>query len=95
VLITFDDGARSIHDLALPILCAKGVAGIAFVIADLIDTETPFWWNEVETLVRSGSQIAEFPRLSPADIVRQLKQVDNEHRLAVLAALRNNATTIP
>lgn len=36
VVITFDDGMKSVYDYALPIMSAAGIPGTAFVITDLI-----------------------------------------------------------
>ena len=48
MLLTFDDGDKSIFDNALPILKKYRVPAIIFVITDLIDTDKPFWWDEIE-----------------------------------------------
>jgi peptidoglycan/xylan/chitin deacetylase (PgdA/CDA1 family) len=78
VLITFDDGERSVYEHGLPLLRERGLPAVAFVIASLVDTDEPFWWHEVAHL---GG--ADGPRM-----VRHLKTVPQARRLAVLADLR-------
>jgi peptidoglycan/xylan/chitin deacetylase (PgdA/CDA1 family) len=81
VLITFDDGARSVHDEALPLLRERGLPAAAFVVTGLLDTDEPYWWTEVEALAASEG---------PA-LVRRLKQVPDDERLATIADLRRVA----
>ncbi|MDG4857710.1 polysaccharide deacetylase family protein [Streptomyces sp. T-3] len=45
VLLTFDDGDRSLYVDGLPLLRAYGVPAVAYVIAGLIGTDEPFWWE--------------------------------------------------
>jgi peptidoglycan/xylan/chitin deacetylase (PgdA/CDA1 family) len=83
VLVTFDDGNRSVLDRAAPLLHARRVPAVVFVVTDLIGTERPFWWDEVNDLAGADG---------PA-LVRTLKTVDNHERLAALDALRRTAAT--
>ncbi len=96
VLITFDDGDRSIHDVALPLLVERAMPAVAFVVAGLLDTETPFWWDEVRGLIAAGGRadglevaIASGQRRAPAIA---LKKVDDQARLAAIDTLRRTAT---
>jgi peptidoglycan/xylan/chitin deacetylase (PgdA/CDA1 family) len=82
VLVTFDDGARSVSDVALPLLRERGVPAAAFVVSGLLDTDEPYWWTEVEAL--GGTE-------GPA-LVRRLKEVADDERLATIAELRRVAT---
>jgi peptidoglycan/xylan/chitin deacetylase (PgdA/CDA1 family) len=83
VLITFDDGARSVYDDALPLLRERGLPAAAFVVAGLLDTDEPDWWTEVEALAgREGP-----------DLVRRLKRVPDDDRLAAIADLRHAASS--
>lgn len=82
VLITFDDGARSVHDEALPLLRERGLPAAAFVVTGLLDTDEPYWWTEVEALAASEG---------PA-LVRRLKEVPDDERLATIADLRRVAS---
>ena len=45
MLLTFDDGDRSLYVDGLPLLRAYGVPAVAYVIAGLIGTDEPFWWE--------------------------------------------------
>jgi peptidoglycan/xylan/chitin deacetylase (PgdA/CDA1 family) len=83
VLITFDDGARSVYDEALPLLRERGLPAAAFVVTGLLDTDQPYWWTEVEALAG---------REGPA-LVRRLKGVPDDDRLATIADLRRAASS--
>lgn len=86
-LITFDDGHRSVLEAGLPRLEARGLPAALFVVSDLIGTDAPFWWDEVEQLVDAGrpgtgAGITE---------VRRLKTVPNAERLRRIDELRSAA----
>ncbi len=93
VLVTFDDGDPSVVEHALPILRERGVPGIAFVIAGLLDTEQPLWWVELEELVRRGGTAPGLEGCTPATAVRALKRLPNELRLHAIQELRRNAAS--
>ncbi len=80
VLVTFDDGHRSVFEVGLPLLEERGIPGAVFVVADLIDTDDPFWWDEVAALS---------PRGRPA--VDELKRQPDSVRRATLERLRDGA----
>jgi len=88
VLITFDDGDRSVLDAALPGLRSAGIPGVAFVVAGLLDTDDPFWWDEVERLVQAGARLPELNGQGPAHAVRLLKGVSDEQRVQLIEDLR-------
>jgi peptidoglycan/xylan/chitin deacetylase (PgdA/CDA1 family) len=88
VLITFDDGHRSVFDVAMPMLRERGLPAVAFVVAGLIGSDDPFWWSEVIDLARRGGTVAGLPARSPEDLVRALKRVPDERRLAAIRELR-------
>ncbi|MFJ8744521.1 polysaccharide deacetylase family protein [Embleya sp. NPDC127516] len=88
VLLTFDDGERSILEHGLPLLRERGVPGVAYVVASAIDSRTPFWWHEADRLVAAGARVAGEPERSPSGWVAYLKTVPQERRLSLLAALR-------
>lgn len=90
VLVTFDDGDRTVYEKALPILSARGVPGVVFVIAGLLDTEQPVWWLEVEELTRQGATARMLSPLAPAARVGALKRMPDEQRLAVIEELRES-----
>lgn len=76
--LTFDDGDRSILDIAAPVLSRRGIPASAFVVTDLIGTTTPFWWVEVEA--RAGTHAP--------DLIGRMKQVPDARRLELLDELR-------
>lgn len=76
MLLTFDDGDPSVLDNAAPVLADRGIEAIIFVVGGLLDTTTPFWWDEVEALT---GDLAE---------VRRLKTVPNAQRLDDIERLR-------
>ena len=48
LIITADDGDPSFYYNALPVLKKYKLPAILFIVTDLIDTEKPFWWDELE-----------------------------------------------
>jgi peptidoglycan/xylan/chitin deacetylase (PgdA/CDA1 family) len=50
VLVTFDDGYRSVHDLALPILRKHGVPALAFICTGPVERGELFWFDAVNRL---------------------------------------------
>ena len=91
VLLTFDDGHRSLLEAGLPLLRERGFPATAFVVAGVHDTDEPFWWTETEQLVRQGGRTARLPGLDPAAMVRQLKRLPDGERLEVIDELRATA----
>jgi len=88
VLVTFDDGDRSVLDAALPALRSAGIPGVAFVVAGLLDTDDPYWWDEVERLVQAGARLTELNGQGPEHAVRLLKGVSDEQRVQLIEDLR-------
>jgi len=90
-LVTFDDGNPSIHDIGLPVLRRYAIPAVAFVIAELIGTSLPYWWDEVTELVRRGGREPSLPIGDAASCVRALKKVSDDSRRTVIEALRESA----
>lgn len=93
VLVTFDDGDRSLVDVALPLLRARRVPAVAFVVAGLIDTDQAPWWIDVAHWVQHGGVADGLANKAPQDVVRTLKSLPDTHRLAALDQLRRTAKT--
>ena len=92
LLVTFDDGHRSVLETALPVLQERRIPAAVYVIAGLLDTDNPFWWDEVEALVRQGGRTTLAPEpMAPLDMVRALKRVPNVQRLDAIRQLRDTA----
>jgi peptidoglycan/xylan/chitin deacetylase (PgdA/CDA1 family) len=89
VLITFDDGQRSVLEVGLPLLMARGLPGLVFVVAGLLDSDEPYWWVEVEERVAAGGAVDGRAVPSSAELVHELKRVPDERRVAVIDELRN------
>lgn len=78
ILLTFDDGDRSVLDNAAPVLSDRRVPALLFVITSVLDSSTPFWWDEAAALTPDG-----------ATTVRNLKAMPDDERRAALAELRS------
>src|ERR1041384_1542584 len=51
VMVTFDDGYRSCHDVALPILRAVGVRATFFVSTGFITERRLYWWERIALML--------------------------------------------
>lgn len=47
VLVTFDDGYRDNHDVALPVLSRLGIPAVFFVATSYVEERRLFWWDRV------------------------------------------------
>ncbi len=93
VLITFDDGERSLLEDGVPVLKKLGIPAVAFVVGGLLDTDQPFWWDEVGALIGLGGKCEILEAGASAEnVVRLLKQVPNEQRLNAIEQLRYSAS---
>jgi peptidoglycan/xylan/chitin deacetylase (PgdA/CDA1 family) len=91
VLITFDDGDRSVLTHALPLLSARAIPAVCFVVAGLVGTEFPFWWDEVAHLVRHGGSTDRVPAAPPEITVHTVKLLSERERQLALADLRSTS----
>jgi peptidoglycan/xylan/chitin deacetylase (PgdA/CDA1 family) len=89
VLVTFDDGEKSVLHRGVPVLRRYSVPAAVFVVAGALDGDGPFWWMEVVSLLAAGARSGRLPETSGSDLVRRLKEVDDDERLQVLAELRD------
>lgn len=55
VVITFDDGYRDNHAIALPILRRHGLTATFFVTTGFVDQPQLPWWDEIAVRVRNSS----------------------------------------
>jgi peptidoglycan/xylan/chitin deacetylase (PgdA/CDA1 family) len=95
VLVTFDDGERSVLEVGAPLLAERNIPAIAFVVASLVGTSEPHWWNAVIELVSAGGNAGPELPTSGHSLVRALKQVSNRKRLEALERLRDTAHRRP
>lgn len=92
VLITFDDADRAVLTQALPALTARRIPAAAFVIAELIGTDQPFWWHEAAFLVRNGGRARSVPPYGrPDDLLARLRALPDPDRRRSLHELRVSA----
>lgn len=89
VLITFDDGERTVLTDGLPELQQRGLPSVLFAIADFIDSNKPFWWFETERLVNDGATSATLgEKPDAAAAVRDIKVLPDAERMQILEELR-------
>jgi peptidoglycan/xylan/chitin deacetylase (PgdA/CDA1 family) len=91
VLVTLDHGHRSTVTDALPVLARAGVPAVAFVVAGLLETERPLWWDEAAFLSAHGGRARALPTSDPADVVRRLREMPDPDRHRTLTELRVSA----
>jgi peptidoglycan/xylan/chitin deacetylase (PgdA/CDA1 family) len=71
VMVTFDDGYRSCHDVALPILRAVGVRATFFVPTGFISQRRMYWWERIAFALKHARRPAatiEYPRALAIDV---------------------------
>jgi peptidoglycan/xylan/chitin deacetylase (PgdA/CDA1 family) len=71
VMVTFDDGYRSCHDVALPILREVGVPATFFVATSFISQRRLYWWERISLLMsraRKKSGQIHYPRPLEIDV---------------------------
>jgi len=74
VMVTFDDGYRSCHDIALPILRAVGMRATFFVATGYINERKLYWWERI-ALCLSQARV-------PAAIITYPKTIEVASRQA-------------
>ncbi len=65
VMVTFDDGYRSCHDVALPILRAVGMRATFFVPTGYVNDRKLYWWERIAICLsqaRRPTATIAFPR---------------------------------
>lgn len=105
VIVTFDDGYRDNHSVALPILRTHKVPAVIFVATGMMDSEETFWYDRLlhdvvctsastVTLECTGEVIAlgadiAARREAARTILKRLKTLPNQQRLDFLARVRD------
>ena len=57
----------------------------------IASSPAPLWWEEVETLAGMGAKSVKVPARDASSLVRMLKRMPDEHRLAIMDELRTSA----
>ena len=67
IVLTFDDGYRSLMDYAVPDLTAYGYTGTVFVVTQLMDQNFPQYltWPQAESLYAAGWKIEPHTKTHP------------------------------
>lgn len=87
VLVTFDDGDRSLLEVAAPRLRSRGVPAVGFVVTGLLGGDRPPWWREVEDLTAAAGGSPAVARRR----VAQWKRLPDDGRRRAMEALRETA----
>lgn len=56
VLVTFDDGYRDNHDIALPLLVRHGIPATFFIATSYVTERRLFWWDRIAYLIGRSSE---------------------------------------
>lgn len=90
VLVTFDDGDRSILTTAAPILVRWDIPAVAFVVTGVMGTGGLLWWQEVRMLVERGARAGELSTVPTDRYVTTLKGFQDATRRRILVSLRES-----
>lgn len=88
VMVTFDDGYRSCHDVTLPILRAVGVRATFFVSTSFIAERRLYWWERI-ALVLAQTKVKQTTIAYPTPI--ELHPADPKTRGKLLNLVKNTA----
>lgn len=92
LLLTFDDGYRSIHTIVEPACAARGIPYVAFCISDVIDGGPPPWTVRLQWLLEElGSEVVaralDVDGGTAREVMGQAKECHIDRTIAALAAL--------
>ena len=73
-------------------LAVIAILGAVFVVAGVLDSDSPLWFDETRRLVRRGGSIGRPEDGSPDDICRTLKRMPDADRLKALELLRRSVS---
>src|SRR5262245_49346607 len=88
VMVTFDDGYRSCHDVALPILRAVGVQATFFVSTSFITERRIYWWERIALLLNRTRRAAATLRYPEAMTLRLADPTAGDRLNAVIKDTR-------
>jgi len=93
VLLTFDDGHRSVLEVAMPILRERGLPAVVFVVPGLLDTTRMLWTAEVAWLATVSGSHASADEVGR--IVRSFKRMPDEERVSAVEQWRSKLGVEP
>lgn len=100
LLITFDDGYLDNYENAYPLLKKFGFPAVIFLTTSRMDDPTPLWWDAVARCFHHTKKTeADLPLLGHTviekskrglldDLLRELKKVPEDEKLAAVEAIR-------
>jgi peptidoglycan/xylan/chitin deacetylase (PgdA/CDA1 family) len=83
VMVTFDDGYRSCHDVVLPILRAVGMRATFFIATGYINDRKLYWWERI-ALCLSQARVPAAIITYPRTVEVSSKNPDSQRKLADL-----------
>lgn len=84
VLLTFDDGERSVFERAFPVLRAAGIPAALYVVTALVGTTEPFWWDLALRGFEAGGRTRWADATDASGLIAALKSLpDYQRRHAV------------
>src|SRR5258708_18633096 len=69
VAVTFDDGYRDNLVNAKPVLARHGLSATLFLATGFINQNTPFWWDDLATMVLPSTQARRDQQVWPGETV--------------------------
>lgn len=85
LLITFDDGERSVYEKGLPLLKSFNLPAAIFIVVNYIGTLKPFWWQTVNYYFNSK------PIQEKNNFIRQYKQASPAKREQLMEDVMSNS----
>ena len=71
VMVTFDDGYRSCHDVALPILREVGIPATFFIATSFITERKLYWWERIALMLSTATRDGSISYPVPVEIIRR------------------------
>jgi peptidoglycan/xylan/chitin deacetylase (PgdA/CDA1 family) len=84
LLVTFDDGYRDNHDVALPLLRKHGLKATFFIATRFVDERRLFWWDRINYLLKASTK----ERVELLYPYRTMLQLGDRRAKAITSALR-------
>lgn len=85
VLVTFDDGYRDNHDIALPLLLRHGIRATFFVATHYLTERRVFWWDRIAYLIRQSPRaraVLSYPAPIELDLSDRSRAIRQAQRIA-------------